>query len=65
MDAESLVDTEHALFWALWSVEVDTAGRDERGQSTRVGYGRDRHERRVLIVENVRELLGCSDPRID
>lgn len=65
MDAEGLMDTEHALFWPLWSLEVDTAERDGRGQSTRIGYGRDHHERCVLIVENVRELLGRSNPRID
>lgn len=64
MDAEGLVDTEHTLFRGLRSLEVDTAGRDARGQSTRAGYGRDCHERRVFIVENVRELLGRSDPRL-
>jgi len=44
VDAEGFVDTQHALFRSLWSLEVDTAGRDTRGQNTRIGYGRDHHE---------------------
>jgi len=39
LGAEGLVDTEQALFGGVWSPEVDTAGRDARGQSAYAGYG--------------------------
>lgn len=61
MGAESLVDTEQALFRGVRSVEIDIAGRNARGQGARAGHRRNRAERRVPAVENVRGILGRPD----
>lgn len=61
MGAEGLVDTEQALFRGVRSLETDTAGRDARGQGARAGHRRDRAERRVPVVEDVRGVLGRPD----
>jgi len=56
--AACLVDTEQALLGRVRPAEADTAGCHAGGARARPRHGRDRAERRVPAVENVREFLG-------